>query len=340
MWIVSLLAASAFLVSSTPGSPDAILTRIDRIVEDEAAKSCRAAGLNYPPQATLMRVFKKERQLEIWAKNDGMEEMHLVRTLHVCAVDAVPGPKLKPYDRKTPEGFYNLNFAYCSRYPWMWIKLEQEHLDEYGVVGDGSCFQMPLSYPNPVDRAHTVAAGSRVPRPEISMHGNCVTAGCVSLENRDFIFVFAFARHHQAKSHGRLQLHIFPFRFDREWSLDDDSASYKHRKAFGDAHLRRFWENLEEGFKLFDRIRNPLEINYGPTFLRKGDRSPDVARVKKVMLKKGLYRGPIDEVFDEPLRKAVVRFQSRYLKNPRGEIGPATLRRLGLRWRKRYVFRQ
>ncbi len=36
--------------------------------------------------------------------------------------------------------------------------------------------------------------------------------------------------------------------------------------------FRGIWENLEEGSRLFERMRNPLKIEHRPTSLRKGDR--------------------------------------------------------------------
>ena len=40
---------------------------------------------------------------------------------------------------------------------------ERDRVDDFGEVGDGSPFYMHLDYPNPVDAAHSWAAGYRVP---------------------------------------------------------------------------------------------------------------------------------------------------------------------------------
>jgi len=262
--LAGLLALPGPGVAREPRGKQEILARIDQLLGEELAGWCRAVELAYPPRTTLLRVFKRERELELWAGAGPGEPLRLVRSLPVCALDDRPGPKLKPYDGKTPEGFFRLGFGFQSRWDWMWMRLEAGHLDEPGRAGVGSTFQLPLGYPTEVDADHSRAAGFRVPDPAISLHGNCVTAGCISMRNRDFLAVFAFVAHHARARQGRVQLHVFPFRFDRPWSLERESAGYVHLRALGPERLRRFWENLEQGFERFEATRAPLRIEIAP----------------------------------------------------------------------------
>lgn len=246
-----------------PRSASAILTAIDALIAKESGAWCQAAGLEWPPSATLLRVFKKEMELEIWAKNKDQDRMVLVRTLPVCAMDSEPGPKLAQGDGKTPEGYYTPEFGYGSSHGWMWIDLTE--VDRYGEVGRGSSFKMCIDYPNSLDRKRSTSAGKKSPGGEICLHGNCVTAGCVSLVNRDFLPVFSFSRHHDVALEGPLQLHIYPFRFDQlpETARLKLAKRWTHSSSLDSASLLAFWANLEEGFRLFEASPGPLRVRAG-----------------------------------------------------------------------------
>lgn len=280
--LVVLFAATVGSAKDPRGRSE-ILRRVESLIGDEAGEWCREAGLDYPPKVVLFRAFKKELELEIWAANKPRDKLRLVRTIPVCAIVEEAGPKLKPYDKRTPEGFYHLAPRFRSRLPWMWTKLESGKVEDFGVVGDGSPFFYHLDYPNLVDAAHSKAAGYRVPRGEICVHPNCATEGCVSFENRDFLFVFAFASHHRAAKLGKVQLHIFPFRFDHDWEFADEAASYRHLNRLGRKRLREFWQNLREGFELFNRTHQPLQFGFGASSARdKGSKGAGMTRYRFV----------------------------------------------------------
>ncbi|MBN2494443.1 MAG: peptidoglycan-binding protein [Deltaproteobacteria bacterium] len=330
LWTVPALAAQ-------PRGSRAVLARIETLVGSELEAWCRQVGLAYPPQAVLLRAFKKEREIEIWARNTGQERMRLLQTLPICALDADPGPKLRQGDHKTPEGFYYASFHYSSSNWYMWIKLEPEAIDSMGAVGDGSCFKIYIHYPNELDPLRSRAAGFRNTGGSIFAHGNCVTDGCISLSNRNFLYLFALARHH-APRHGRLQIHIFPFRFAGTADMRAEAARYIHLKALGEERLLRFWENLRQGYELFNQRRQPVKIRFGQTVLRAGDVSPDVIRLKSALKRNGFFEGEPDASFSPELEQAVRRFQKRKGLGVDGAAGPTTQRKLGLHWPRRYVF--
>ena len=263
--ISTAIAATLFLASGPAEAkdlrdPDAILAKIDSIIKGDVEKWCREKGVAYPPSAVVLRIFKMEREIEIWAKNAPQEKMALIKTLPVCAMDFSPGPKISEGDGRTPEGFYHPGFAYGSRYYWMWMNLDD--VDATGEPGKGSSFKMCTEYPNALDAKRTKDAHYKRTGGEICVHGNCVSAGCPSFKNRDFLPVFAFARHHDEQKHGRLQLHIFPFRFDK---VNDErraalAGSYPYVDAVGKRRLLAFWKNLQEGFDAFNANPNPLKI--------------------------------------------------------------------------------
>jgi|AntAceMinimDraft_17_1070374.scaffolds.fasta_scaffold04841_2 murein L,D-transpeptidase YafK len=238
-------------------SPQYIRQRIEQLTGNTLKRWTEEKKMIYPPQYVLFRVFKLEKELEIWAGNNSKEPLELIKILNICAIDNEPGPKLQEGDGKTPEGFYEYRFLYASNFNFMWIKLDTDKIDDFGKTGYGSCFKMYLNYPKSIDRKRTnTYVGKVSPGGEICMHGNCITAGCISFKNRTFLYVYAFAIKHNQKLYGLPQIHIFPFRFtDSLKNMYCDSCC--HIKC---NKLLEFWNNLERGYKLFDSIRKPLKI--------------------------------------------------------------------------------
>jgi len=237
-----------------PTKAKAILTRIEEIAGHNFAQWCAEAGVTYPPQAVLMRAFKKERAFEIWAGDSG-DHLERIATLPICAADFAPGPKLREGDGKTPEGVYHPEPLYWSRYDFMWMKLLPEAIDDYGASGDGSAFRLCVEYPTRQDRDRAAGIGNKNPGSAICLHGNCVSAGCLSFTNRDFVAVFAFAMHHRKAKYGALQLHIFPFRFEDHPDLAAEAAraaASGDAQRLGAAAITAEWEalrTLDERFR-------------------------------------------------------------------------------------------
>jgi hypothetical protein len=246
-------------------APNGILKRIDALIKDDVEKWCAGKGIAWPTAAVVLRIFKREHEIEIWAKNEGQGKMVLVRTIPICAMDFDPGPKIADGDGKTPEGIYHPDFSYQSANWWMWMDLDREKVGERGQVGKGSCFKMCIEYPNDLDRRRTKEMKHTRPGGEICLHGNCVSAGCASFKNADFLPVFAFARHHDTKKFGKLQLHIFPFRFEKLSDADKSALAekYPYNDAWGKQKLLQFWANLKEGYDKFNSNPNPLSVSIG-----------------------------------------------------------------------------
>jgi len=254
--VIAHLLFACMSLAHAQNTPDGILTAVDAVVSTEDKAWCDAAGLRWPPDAAVLRVFKKEREAELWGMNAGHKKMALIKTLPVCAMDFEPGPKLREGDGKTPEGFYRPSFEYGSKFWFMWMDLAKP--DDKGEVGKGSSFKMCTEYPNKADKARSASLGIRKPGSEICIHGNCVSIGCASFKNRDFLHVFSFSRHHDAKENGPFQVHIFPFRFQ------DVPADERSRAAslspLGKERLLLFWKDLERGYDLFNKDPRPLDF--------------------------------------------------------------------------------
>jgi len=311
-----------------PANPKELLERIEDTVAPRIEGWCQGK-FEYPPNCTVLRVFKLEGVCEVWAKNPEMERMEKLADVPICAMDREPGPKLRQGDGKTPEGFYTGDFGFWSRYWWMWIEVGESTLDETGSVGRGSAFKICLDYPNALDRKRSLNCGLHRPGSAICVHGNCVTAGCVSFENRDFLPVFAFARHHDKTKYGPLQVHIFPFRFEK-WDRDARlklARNFIHADAFTALKLVGFWGNLEMGWKKFNEKRLPLVFSSTST-LSFEDRGDLVRELKVFLNERGFSFDRMDDIFDDPLRVAIKTIQTQAHLKVDGVVGANTLRHL------------
>lgn len=144
-------------------------------------------GLTYPPPQLVIRVFKQEAELEVWAPRQGDKALALFRTIPICANSGGPGPKRRSGDGQVPEGVYEISaFNPFSSY----------HL------------ALRVNYPNASDRKRgTAPLGG-----DIMIHGDCVTIGCVPLQGEiEWLYWLAAQTKGQG---GKITAHMLPFRMD------------------------------------------------------------------------------------------------------------------------------
>lgn len=198
--------------------------RVEAAFESHRAdveRAFREAGAAWPPRGLFLRAYKHEGRLELWAKAGRGDTLVEVKRFAVCAKSGVLGPKAVSGDLQVPEGVYRVDrFNPRSRY----------HLS------------LGVDYPNAVDRAR---ADGRPPGGDIFIHGDCVTIGCLPLEDGpiEWLYVAAvLARGHGAGGRaGRdredvIDVHIFPCRFG--------SGACEEELARHDAGLQAFWDTL------------------------------------------------------------------------------------------------
>ncbi len=317
---------SACLFSQNITKASDILTLVDSITLKNHPNIEKK--ISYPPDCTVIRVFKQERECEIWSKDAKQDSLSLILTLPICSMDFEPGPKLKEGDSKTPEGFYYGNFAYYSSNWFMWMDLN--NIGQSGEVGKGSAFRICLNYPNQIDQRHTSTAGFSNTGGAICVHGNCVSIGCVSFQNKNFIPVYAFSRHHDSSKYGKIQYHIFPFRSadKSENEITEYSENYMHHKKYSPDKLRSFWKNLAFGEKLFDKYKMPLSVVTNRRYLQVDDLSENIKKIKEFLKEKGYYSSDIDCIFDSVLKSALMQYQRDNDLTADGVIGSNTLNKM------------
>ncbi len=167
----------------------------------------------------FIRIFKKEKQLEIWTRK-GLT-YKLFKTYTICDHSGTLGPKIKEGDRQSPEGFYTVGPRQLNPY-------SKYHLS------------FNLGFPNEFDRSHN-RTGS-----VLMVHGRCSSIGCFAMT--DFRMEEIYAIVESAMISGQLQVpvHIFPFRM-----------TWKNMAIHQDSRWIKFWENLKQGYDYFEGHRSP-----------------------------------------------------------------------------------
>ncbi|ATB40393.1 transpeptidase [Cystobacter fuscus] len=223
LWLWGLLVLGAL--------PAGAADRVDRARRDKTAvvvKAFRDAGVAWPPEELFVRAFKHERQLEVWGGARG-QPLRRVKTYPVCAASGVVGPKRREGDLQVPEGFYTLDqFNPYSNF----------HLS------------MRVSYPNESDRR----LGQRPLGGAIYVHGNCVSIGCIAIEDGPIEELYLMVLEARARMKRDVPLHIFPRR------LDAEGLKALESQPGATPELRAFWRGLEPGWRLFEQTRRPPRV--------------------------------------------------------------------------------
>ena len=104
-----LLAAAAVVLARRSGAndetPEQRFARIRDRVTPRLESELTEKGLKFGAPVFL-RVFKEERELELWVAHAEARRFELFRTYPIVAMSGTLGPKLKEGDLQAPEGFY------------------------------------------------------------------------------------------------------------------------------------------------------------------------------------------------------------------------------------------
>lgn len=172
----------------------------------------------------FLRAFKQDQDFEVWAKVAGTESYRMVYRFPICALSGVLGPKRKQGDLQIPEGLYVIDrFNPASSY----------HLS------------LGINYPNRCDRR---LADPDNPGDLIFIHGNCVTIGCLPIENDPIETLYSLCVAARCNGQKQIPVHIFPTRLDEAGLAKLIKARPQHAD---------FWRNLAEAYRFFEREKRP-----------------------------------------------------------------------------------
>ncbi len=165
----------------------------------------------------FIRIFKESRELEVWIKPKSSSRYKLLKIYSICKYSGGLGPKMMQGDKKSPEGFYRVN---------------------YSALNPKSRFHLSfnLGFPNRYDRYHGYTGSY------LMVHGKCASVGCYAMGDRNIDDIYKLVE--SALSNGQLSVavHIFPFRMTQI-----NLAKHKKSKWY------KFWLNLKEGYDSFEK---------------------------------------------------------------------------------------
>lgn len=214
----------------TEGYPSLLHWVGDRLVSGREPKFDREAlradlvakGFVLGDQAHI-RIFKRERQLELWLRRSG-GPFALFRSYDICKFSGDLGPKLREGDRQAPEGFYRVGRAQLN-------PNSRHHL------------AFNLGFPNAFDQ-QLGRTGSA-----LMVHGGCSSIGCYAISDESVDQVYAVVDAALGNGQDAVDVHVFPF------ALTDAALAAETGSAW-----QPFWRNLKQGFDMFEVARMPPKV--------------------------------------------------------------------------------
>lgn len=171
----------------------------------------------------LMRIFKREFELELWVQRDGV--FHRFVTYPICRWSGRLGPKLREGDGQAPEGFYSVGRTALNPNS-KWYR------------------SFNLGYPNLFDRGRG-RTGSF-----LMVHGGCASIGCYAMTNAQMDEIWRLVTAALDGGQPSFQVQIFPFRM-----TDEKLMAYAGHANEG------FWRDLKAGHDLFEATLLPPEVH-------------------------------------------------------------------------------
>jgi murein L,D-transpeptidase YafK len=212
--------------------------RAQQNAKPKLARLFNERGIRQPAEEVFVRVFKRDRQMEIWVRPVGDTRFVLLKTYGICALAGKPGPKRRQGDEQVPEGFYYIDlFNPGSEY----------HLS------------MRINYPNARDEVAN--RGNRLGG-DIYIHGGCKSAGCLAVTDGGIEELYWLAVEAHAMGQRNIPVHIFPTR------LTNDELK-RMKDVFSDQpDVVDFWKTLQPGYNHFEKTRTlpAVYVDAGGTY--------------------------------------------------------------------------
>jgi hypothetical protein len=177
-----LLALAALVVIAAASYAVRTYVRRERTVADALAifgpqarerlqPYFKRAHVLYPPRRLAFLVFKKERRLAVWARDD-KSGWRFIRDYAVLAASGRSGPKLRQGDYQVPEGVYRI-----------------------ALLNPNSSYHLSMlvDYPNAFDRAQAQRDHRTNLGGDIFIHGKNVSIGCVAIGDPGIEELFTLA---------------------------------------------------------------------------------------------------------------------------------------------------
>ncbi len=188
----------------------------------------KAKKINPSSLEVFIRIFKKEKELELWVKNKADAQFTFLKKIAICASSGELGPKRKEGDYQVPEGIYDIPSYNPNSSYFLALK---------------------VGYPNKSDKI--LVDGKRTGG-DIMIHGNCVTIGCIPLQDEPVKDVYMLCV--EAKNNNTSpRVEIYPCRFTAEnvKFLEDNFNEGKNN----------FWKNIKPAYTYFEANKSPAKYS-------------------------------------------------------------------------------
>ncbi len=218
---LAVLFGLSLLVAGCAGV--AVDERGSQPIPAKLVQQMAARGMT-PADPIMIRIYKKESELEVWKRNSS-GRYALLKTYPMCRWSGKLGPKTQEGDRQAPEGFYNVT---------------------PGLMNPRSQFYLAfnLGYPNNLERALGYQGSA------LMVHGACTSSGCYAMTDDGIAEVYAVAREALAAGQPAFQVQALPFRMTpRNFALNRNDPNMP------------FWRNLKEGTDIFAVTRQPPNVS-------------------------------------------------------------------------------
>ncbi len=198
--------------------------------ESKVKKALKAANIEYDKLNILIKAYKHEQQLELFAKNKTDNSYKKLISYKICASSGKLGPKREQGDGQVPEGFY--------------------FIDQFNPVSN-FYLSLRVSYPNQSDKKKSKAVNLGG---DIFIHGSCVTIGCMPMTDEIIKEIYLYAIQATECGQQKIPVYIYPFKMNEE-NMEKFKKEYKTNKP-----LLKFWENLKSGYDIFEKDKKELKI--------------------------------------------------------------------------------
>ena len=197
-----------------------------KVLEDMLAQKKVYTLGNY----LYIRVFKREKEVEIWFRPLASGKYRLLETLSLCSNSGDVGPKQRMGDQRIPEGFYEIN-RFAPEDPYL--------------------MALGINYPNQADQYRNSPAAN------IEFRGGCKSSGSMPLNDSGIKKLYVLAVEAYAVGQTPIPVHIFPVRMEGE-AFRSLTSSYTDRPE-----TVRFWHNIKTGYDYFQLTKRLPKVETG-----------------------------------------------------------------------------
>lgn len=204
---------------------DAAIVKLNHIRQEKlpVLQTQLAAADLKPESPVYIRIFKEEKELEVWVRNDPTGLYQPFKTYKICKDSGTLGPKIQQGDLRSPEGFYDITEER------LWPQ-SNYHL------------AMNVGYPNQYDQYYHRTGNL------LMIHGGCKSEGCFAMTDAGIEEIYILTEA-SLKANAEVPVHIFPFRM-----TDANMAMHKGTQ------WTPFWTNLKQGYDWFEQNHFPPRV--------------------------------------------------------------------------------